>query len=97
MAAGDILRDAQLEARFWQRVRQGAHGEACWVWTGMRNRAGYGVTSVGEEKHLAHRLAYLLVCGPIPPGMFVRHTCRHRCCVRPDHLFLSDNTLRVRD
>lgn len=91
-----MLWGEQAEARFWRYVRQDPDDGACWVWTGSQNRAGYGVAHAGREKHLAHRLAYQLIAGPIPAGMFVRHTCGRRSCVRPDHLFLSDDTLAQR-
>jgi len=77
----------------------------CWHWTGGSRRDGYG-TAQGV---VAHRVVYELLVGPIPDGMTLDHechnrdatcpggfTCRHRACVRPDHLVprsRRDNTL----
>jgi hypothetical protein len=66
---------------FWSMVDKSGD---CWLWTGViYKRTGYG--SVGRRGS-AHRLAYILVVGPIPNGMHLDHLCRVRHCVNPDHL-----------
>lgn len=35
--------------------------------------------------------------GPIPNGMGVLHTCDNPPCVRPDHLFLGDQSINLQD
>lgn len=70
--------------RFWKYVRK---TETCWLWTGGRHRAGYGSFSLQTGvKISAHRFAYELLVGPIPPGLQLDHLCRTHACVRPDHL-----------
>jgi len=61
-------------------------GDACWEWTGCRERSGYGSFYMGQRRAYAHRAAYQLLVGPIPDGLQVDHLCRNRACVRPDHL-----------
>jgi hypothetical protein len=72
-----------VEDRFWTSVD--TSGE-CWLWTGSRQKNGYGRFSLKNRGRLAHRFAYELVVGPIPEGLEIDHLCRVRACVRPDHL-----------
>lgn len=72
----------------------------CWLWIASIKGEGYGQigTGVGDSKRpvLAHRAAWTIYVGPIPPGMFVLHRCDQRLCVNPDHLRLGthvDNML----
>lgn len=68
----------------------------CWRFTGCHTSNGYATiwqpsTSGGRGRMVsAHRLAYRLWVGPVPAGHQVDHVwargCRHRDCVRPDHL-----------
>lgn len=78
-----------LLERFSTRYNVDANG--CWIWTGAaRSKFGYGQISIGHSGNLsAHRAAYLLLRGDIPPGMCVLHRCDVPACVNPDHLFLG--------
>lgn len=74
--------------RFWARVDQTGD---CWIWTGHRDRGGYGMFSITNTRHqLAHRFAYEDRIGPIPEGLELDHVrergCRRRDCVNPAHL-----------
>jgi hypothetical protein len=45
----------------------------------------------------AHRFAWELAYGPIPPGLSICHRCDNPPCVRPDHLFLGTTRENVFD
>jgi hypothetical protein len=49
---------------------------------------GYGTTAsaIGQSSRMAHRASYTALVGVIPPGLFMDHLCRTRCCVNPAHL-----------
>lgn len=71
---------------FWTHVdKDGPAG--CWLWTGLVLESGYGRCYFGEQNdRWAHRWAYRLAVGPIPPGYHVDHLCFVRRCVNPAHL-----------
>jgi hypothetical protein len=86
-------------ARFWEKVEVRSEQE-CWIWTAARvGRMGYGHFWPGPHQRLklAHRYAFELIRGCIPPGMQVLHRCDTPQCVNPTHLFLGTNDDNVRD
>jgi hypothetical protein len=42
--------------------------DGCRVWTGHRDKNGYGRISIDRRLRYAHRVAYELYVGPIPDG-----------------------------
>jgi hypothetical protein len=86
---------SKVAARIKARSKRSTSG--CRLWQGWLNRKGYGELSAGGRSWMAHRLAYVLAHGPIPPGMFVCHTCDRPNCVEPSHFFLGDHTANQRD
>ncbi len=59
----------------------------CWNWTKYRNPDGYGVIGgVNGKNDRTHRVAYVLLVGPIPPGCDLHHKCENRACCNPEHL-----------
>lgn len=71
-----------VEQRFWDKVQK---SDGCWLWTASVGANGYGQFQVGGNHVVrSHRLAYELICGPIPDGLQLDHKCKNRACVRPD-------------
>ena len=72
---------------FWSKVNR---SNACWQWTGLKNKGGYGIFWSGTKQIAAHRFAYLLANGEIPKSpLFVLHRCENPECVRPEHLYAA--------
>lgn len=75
--------------RFWSKVQPTGF---CWEWTGRLHPEGYGATYAPSQDGssgrtmMAHRRAYELLVGEIPPGFVLDHQCENRRCVNPDHL-----------
>ena len=81
-----------LSCRFWSKVDRGAGPRACWPWTALRSRSGYGHTYVRSSPARAHRVAWELTRGPIPEGLIVRHlVCDNPLCCNPAHLAVGTN------
>jgi len=58
----------------------------CTIWHGDSVKGGYGRTTIGTQKVLAHRLSYSLFVGEIPKGFTIDHKCKQPCCINPAHL-----------
>jgi hypothetical protein len=73
--------------RFWAKVSKREGEDACWLWTGSVNKAGYGSFGYEGKTYLAHRLAAAWAGVPVVGWLCIRHSCRLPRCVRPSHLF----------
>lgn len=62
---------------FWLRTKPEG---ACVVWTGWRDKHGYGRVPWDRPARLAHRVAFLLRMGRWPDGI-LRHLCDNPPCV----------------
>lgn len=74
-----------VEVRFWAYVDvQGP--EACWNWLGGVKESGYGTFWLAGKHVVAHRMAYKLIWGEIPPKKFILQMCVNPLCCNPAHL-----------
>lgn len=80
-----------IEERFWAKVNV-ATSDECWMWegtVGIGKWNEYGRFKYGGRVRRSHRVAWQLMFGDIPEGMFVCHHCDTPLCVNPSHLFLG--------
>lgn len=66
----------------------------CFNWT-RSLASGYGKIWFGGSKDMAHRAAYFLGHGALPPKKIVCHKCNNKLCCNPHHMYAgtqSDNT-----
>lgn len=81
--------------RFMNYVKQ---TQVCWIWTGAKNKQGYGVLCYnGTKKMPAHRVSYLMFRGSIPENLFICHSCDNKWCVNPAHLWAGTHQDNVDD
>jgi len=71
----------------------------CWLWRGAM-RGNYGVIRIREAKDTyairnVHRAAYAVWKGKVPVGVSVLHTCPHKRCCNPDHLYPKVQPLQL--
>ena len=71
--------------------------EGCWLYNGAVDRGGYGSIKVDGKSTRAHRTAYRLLVGPIPPSKHLCHTCDTPGCINPAHLWLGTNAENMAD
>jgi len=70
--------------RFWAKVQKDSDG--CWNWMGSKTINGYAHLNYGGKTVYASRLAYEWANGDISPEYKLKHTCKNRACVNPEHL-----------
>jgi hypothetical protein len=77
------------DERFWDKVVRAGPNE-CWLWQGGKTVGGYGLFCPRAGHSIgAHRFAWQLAHGPIPPDLYVCHRCDRPACCNVTHLFLG--------
>lgn len=67
--------------------------EDCWIWTGNKDRDGYGRLWYNKKTWRVHRLAYFLVRGPLIKRLEIDHLCGVRACFNPNHLEMTTHAI----
>lgn len=60
----------------------------CWLWTGAKDKRGYGKINVAGRYVQTHRASWAEFKGD-PGSRFVCHHCDTPACINPEHLFLG--------
>lgn len=88
----------EVYQRFNKFVTKNDNG--CWLWTGAI-QGTYGVFHHEGRQKLAHRMSFQLFNKPPGPGLVIRHKCKSKTCINPEHLeegTLKENSAdRLRD
>ena len=83
------------EKRFWSKVALPDPDTGCMNWLAGKFIEGYGSFWLKGAAYRAHRIAWALANGEIPPGKVLDHLCRNTSCVAPGHLEVVDQRENV--
>ncbi len=93
-----ILNEIDL-IRYWADVYKDSSG--CWIWVGCyrtgKRGIGYGQFTKDDICYLANRIAYYIDTNTDPGEKLVLHTCSHKYCVNPDHLYAGTRVNNMLD
>ena len=93
---GKYRKAIKSDAEFWARLTPSAAQPGCLEWSGRVDKGGYGPFARHGQR-MAHRVAYVIEHGSIPPGKLVLHNCDNPPCCNPHHLYLGDAKDNSRD
>lgn len=87
-AESTIVFTEDLLKRFYEKTKLD-EATGCLLWTGTKNKTGYGYMSINGCQFRAHRISYLIHHGQIPSGMCVLHSCDTPSCVSKNHVSIG--------
>lgn len=81
----NMIYKMELPDSFWNKVNK---TDTCWLWTGaITTPSGYGSFALNGKTQYAHRLSLShSLQRPLGNKLVVRHSCRNRHCLNPEHL-----------
>ena len=84
--------------RFWNKVSKTESVEDCWNWIGAF-RGDYGAIKLNKKVLSAHRSSFMIANPTITLNDkdYICHKCDNPKCVNPNHLFLGDHSLNMKD
>lgn len=80
--------------KFWSKLTKDRFDNDCWLFQYRREPQYFHVQyapylEFGGKVVQAHRIAYILVNGPVPAGLVVRHRCGVGGCCNPSHMIVG--------
>ena len=69
----------------------------CWIWTGKKNKLGYGTITVNGVETRAHRAMYFMLNPDSDKNKVVMHVCDNPSCINPEHLKLGTQKENLED
>lgn len=84
------------ETRFWSYVDI-LDLDSCWNWKIGKDKLGYGLFYMKEERHRSHRVAWTVCFGIIGDGLNILHKCDNRACCNPCHLREGTHSENMKD
>ena len=75
----------------------GPNGD-CWEWAAGLFTSGYGQVRLAGHPYRTHRVSYSLFNNiELDSKEYICHSCDNIVCVNPNHLFLGDALINMRD
>jgi len=85
----------KMKDRFFKKVNK---TDGCWLWESALDKDGYGRFLIEGRRIPSHRISWFILGRDIPADKpLLRHKCRSRHCVNPDHLEVGTHIENMAD